>query len=231
MRKLWAWFTSPEDPNDKAMNVLKRLGALLPILVVVVGAISWTVASVANNDATPNQHANPQSPTTAPTTTTPPTLADPDSSAAAPTTIPDRTTTTVVPLQVYLRDIEPVQSDGALVDGRPATANGTTYPFGISVVESFCRSTGYVEYDLSARFTRFDATIALRNDARSDVEAVVSIHVDGSRRYSMTFGLWMEDAVEIDDLAGAQRLRLEVTDLSVPYCAPPIVFGNAVLTR
>lgn len=67
MRKLWAWFSSPEDPNDKAMNVLKRLGALLPILVVVVGAISWTVASVANNDPTPNQPSNPQSSTTRPT--------------------------------------------------------------------------------------------------------------------------------------------------------------------
>jgi hypothetical protein len=38
--KLWKWFTSPEDPEDKAMNVVKRVGALLPIIAAIGGAIS-----------------------------------------------------------------------------------------------------------------------------------------------------------------------------------------------
>ncbi len=209
------------------LHPLVRVAAISTIVAAVVGLLTFLGLSAGDKNT---GEARNRSPSTESSSTSVPPPASSSSSLS-----PSSSTTTAVDARTevgspkYLKDLKPFQREAASVEVRPVKgSDGEDYAHGVTLVENFCRDSGYVEYDLSRDFAEFEATVTFRNDARSDIEAIVTVYVDGSPEYTRRFSRGIADRALVK-VAGALTLRLEVTDLSRPYCPPPVVFGNAQL--
>lgn len=112
----------------------------------------------------------------------------------------------------YLADLEPVDSDsdGYWETGR-GDLSGTTYTRAV-MIQPYDEQ-GYVEYNLSRRYSRLEGSLGVRDDVPGGTSMKLQIYGDGEILLDETVGLGDEVSVDLD-MDNVLRLRVQVTDLS-----------------
>lgn len=126
----------------------------------------------------------------------------------------------------YLADEQPVERDNAGVYTEPATVDGVTYLHPLGTYHPTGRSA--LGYDLGRRYSRFQATVGLRDDADPDSRKRLEVYGDGRllRTLDVSLGLPQDVDVAID---GVLRLQLVHITVNEGFASAYVIWGDARL--
>lgn len=154
----------------------------------------------------------------APATTSPSTLASTATTSAG--SVADGAAS------VFLADEQPVERDNAGVYTDPAAVDGVTYLHPLGTYHPKGRSA--LGYDVGRRYSRFQATVGLRDDADPDSRKRLEVFGDG--RLLSTIDVTLGQPQEVDvPIAGVLRLQLVHNTVNDGFANAFVIWGDARL--